>query len=166
MTIPSYTGLQTALRGLLAAQTAIDTTGHNIANANTPGYSREQAVLTESDPLAIPALSNVTGAGAQLGTGVNVETINRIRDQFLDIQYRAQSSATSNSSTKSTILGEVQTALAEPSDHGLSAALANFWNAWSDLANSPTSASRRSTSSRVSSSSRVRSCTRCSSCPE
>ncbi len=145
MTIPSYTGLQTALRGLLAAQTAIDTTGHNIANANTPGYSREQAVLTESDPLAIPALSNVTGAGAQLGTGVNVETINRIRDQFLDIQYRAQSSATSNSSTKSTILGEVQTALAEPSDHGLSAALANFWNAWSDLANSPTSASARTT---------------------
>ena len=45
MTISSFMGLQTALRGLLAEQAAIDTTGHNIANANTPGYSRQTADL-------------------------------------------------------------------------------------------------------------------------
>ena len=48
MTISSMMGLQTALRGLLAEQEAINTTGHNIANANTPGYSRQTADLTEA----------------------------------------------------------------------------------------------------------------------
>ena len=66
MAIPSFLGLQTALRGLVAQQAAIDTTGHNIANANTPGYSRERAELDESTSLTLPAFSNVTGAGVQM----------------------------------------------------------------------------------------------------
>ena len=97
MTIPAYSGLQTALRGLEANQVGIDTTGHNIANANTPGYTRQSAVLTESPSLTIPAFSNVTGAGVQLGQGVDVSQISRIRDQFIDIQYRAQNTGSSNS---------------------------------------------------------------------
>src|SRR5437588_3391081 len=145
MAIPSFMGLQTALRGLVAQQAAIDTTGHNIANANTPGYSRESAVLAESTALTIPAFSNVTGAGVQLGTGVDVTTINRIRDQFLDIQYRAQNTATSNASTSTTILDQVQASLAEPSNHGLASQLSAFWNAWSDVANAPQSPAARQT---------------------
>jgi flagellar hook-associated protein 1 FlgK len=141
--IPAFTGLETALRGLTAAQAAIDTTSHNIANANTPGYSRQEAVLTASPPLTIPAMSTVTGGGAQLGSGVDVTSINRIRDQFLDIQYRAQNSNTGNSSTTSTILQQVQTALAEPSSNGLSTQLGKLWQAWSDLANAPTSTAAR-----------------------
>ena len=92
MAIPSLTGLETALRGLTAAQAAIDTTGANIANANNPSYSRQVVDLTESSSLSLPAFSNVTGQGVQLGTGVDVTTISRVRDQFLDIQYRAQNS--------------------------------------------------------------------------
>jgi flagellar hook-associated protein 1 len=141
--IPAFTGLQTALRGLTAAQAAIDTTSHNIANANTPGYSRQEAVLTASPPLTIPAISTVTGGGGQLGTGVDVTSINRIRDQFLDIQYRAQNSNTSGYSTTSTILQQVQTALAEPSSNGLSTQLGKFWQSWSDLGNAPTSTAAR-----------------------
>lgn len=140
MTIPSFTGLETALRGLSAAQAAIDTTGTNIANANNPAYSRQVANLTESDSLTLPAFSNVTGAGVQLGTGVDVSTISRVRDQFLDIQYRAQNSATSDLSTTSTLLQQVQTALAEPSTDGLSSQLTSLWQAWSSLAQSPTGA--------------------------
>jgi flagellar hook-associated protein 1 FlgK len=145
MPISSFMGLQTALRGLLAEQQAINTTGHNIANANTPGYSRQSAVMVESDPLTIPAFSNTTGAGAQLGTGVDVATIQRIRDQFLDVQYRSQSSAGSNASTTSGILDQVQTALAEPSDHGLQAQLSGFWSAWNDVANNPQSSAAKQT---------------------
>src|SRR5436305_1050652 len=55
MAISSFMGLETALRGLLAQQRAIDVTGHNVANANTEGYSRQQAVLGASTPLKIPA---------------------------------------------------------------------------------------------------------------
>ena len=143
--ISSFMGLQTALRGLLASQEAIDTTGHNIANANTPGYSRQRANLTESNALTIPAYSNVTGGGVQLGTGVDVTTINRIRNVFLDIQYRAQNTTENYAATQSGILDQVQTGLAEPSDHGLQSQLSAFWSAWSDLANAPTSPAAKQT---------------------
>lgn len=143
MTISSFMGLQTALRGLLAEQTAIDTTGHNIANANTPGYSRQRANLTESDPFTVPAFSNVTGGGVQIGTGVDVTTITRIRNTFLDVQYRSQNTSYNDASTRAGILDQVQTGLAEPSDHGIASQLSAFWNAWSDVANAPQSQSAR-----------------------
>jgi len=136
MAIPSFTGLQTALRGLTAAQAAIDTTSHNIANANTPGYSRQEAVLTTSPTMTLPSLSVGGGDGIQLGTGVDVSQISRIRDQFLDIQYRAQNSNTSNAQTQTAILNQVQTALDEPSSNGLSTQLQKFWSSWNDLSNS------------------------------
>jgi flagellar hook-associated protein 1 FlgK len=137
MTIPSYSGLQTALSGLEAAQAAIDTTGQNIANANTPGYSRQTANLTERDPLTIQSLSGVTGGGSQLGLGVDVTNVSRIRDQFLDIQYRTQNTQTSGDNTTSTLLGQVQAALNEPNSSGLSGALTQFWQDWNALGNTP-----------------------------
>jgi len=136
-TIPAYTGLDTALRGLEAAQAGIDTTGHNIANANTPGYSRQVVDLTENTPYTLPGFSNVTGAGIQLGTGVDLTTITRVRDQFLDIQYRAQNAAAGNASTTSGLLQQVQASLDEPTSNGLSSQLSKFWSAWSALANNP-----------------------------
>ncbi|HSC02205.1 MAG TPA: flagellar hook-associated protein FlgK [Solirubrobacteraceae bacterium] len=138
MTIPSYSGLNTALSGLEAAQAAIDTTGQNIANANTPGYTRQQVNLTERNPLTIQTLSSVTGAGSQLGEGVDITTINRVRDQFLDGSYRNQNSQTSGNNTASTLLGQVQASLNEPSASGLSTALNQFWTALSGLQNNPT----------------------------
>ena len=138
MPIPSYSGLNTALSGLEAAQAAIDTTGQNIANANTPGYSRQQVVQTDRTPLTIPALSTITGDGSQVGLGVDITTITRVRDQFLDSQYRSQNSQTSGDGTASTLLGQVQAALNEPSSSGLSTALNQFWTAWSGLQNNPT----------------------------
>jgi flagellar hook-associated protein 1 len=139
MTIPSYAGLNTALSGLEAAQAAIDTTGQNIANANTPGYSRQEVVQTERNPLSIPTLSSVTGDGSQLGLGVDITTISRVRDQFLDTQYRTQNTQTSGEGTSSSLLGQVQAALNEPSSTGLSSSLNAFWTAWNALQNSPTS---------------------------
>ncbi len=90
MPIPTLQGLQTALSGLIANQDAIDTTGHNITNANTPGYSRQTAVLRYQHPAAIPRCPPITGHGGQLGTGVNVETFTRIRNTYLDAQFRTQ----------------------------------------------------------------------------
>ncbi len=141
--IPAYTGLDTALRGLEAAQAGIDTTGHNIANANTAGYSRQVVDLTESPAYTLPGFSNVTGAGIQLGTGVDVTTINRVRSQFLDVQYRAQNATTSNASTTSGTLQQVQAALDEPTSNGLSSQLSAFWSAWSALSNAPQSLAAR-----------------------
>jgi flagellar hook-associated protein 1 len=138
MPIPSYSGLNTALSGLEAAQAAIDTTGQNIANANTPGYSRQRVVQTDRTPLTIPALSSITGNGSQVGLGVDITNISRVRDQFLDSSYRDQNTQTSGNNTASTLLGQVDAALDEPSGSGLSTALNKFWTAMSGLQNDPT----------------------------
>ena len=137
MTIPTYMGLQTALSGLEAAQAAINTTGQNNANASTPGYSREEVNLTERSPLTIPALSSYTGQGSQLGSGVDITSITRIRDSFLDSQYRAQNTETSGDNTNATILGQAQAALNEPTSSGLSSILDTFWQGWNGYVQNP-----------------------------
>ena len=137
MPISSFYGLQTSLRGLLAQQRSIDTTGHNIANASTRGYSRQEATLASSDALYIPAGGVQNGAGAHLGAGVDVQSYRRIRDNFLDLQYRTQATNLGGHTARSDALGRAELSLAEPSDDGLANQLARFWNAWSDVANAP-----------------------------
>src|SRR3954451_8212305 len=134
MPISTFTGLQTSLRGLLAHQQAIDTTSHNVANANTEGYSRQEAVM---DPTEAYQVITGTGNVAHLGTGVTVEGYRRIRDSFLDLQYRAQAMQVGDQETRSTQLDRVALVLAEPGDNGISSQLAQFWNGWADLSNSP-----------------------------
>jgi flagellar hook-associated protein 1 len=131
--------LQTALSGLQAAQAAIDTTSENISNANTPGYTRQRVNLVENGSLTIPALTQ-QGGGTQLGTGVSLTDISRIRDQFLDVQYRAQNTATSNANTNASQLAQVQTAIDEPSSDGLQTVMGKFWSAWTSLGQAPTNA--------------------------
>jgi flagellar hook-associated protein 1 FlgK len=139
MPIPTLQGLQTALSGLLAEQQAMDVTSNNIANANTEGYSRETAVLQPSPPIDIPAISATNGEGARLGTGVTVQTITRIRNEYLDSQYRSQTSALSSASTQAEELQQAQAAFNEPSSAGLANQLSAFWSAWTSLADAPTS---------------------------
>jgi flagellar hook-associated protein 1 FlgK len=137
MPISSFMGLQTSLRGLLAHQQAIDTTSHNISNANTEGYSRQEAVLRASDALEIAAGDFAAGGSAHLGTGVTVSSYRRIRDAFLDLQYRAQAMQVGDQSARSQQLDQVELALAEPTDNGIAAQLSKFWNGWADVSNSP-----------------------------
>src|SRR5580692_3516094 len=139
MSIPTLQGLQTALSGLVAEQAALDVTGNNIANSDTEGYSRQRAVLQTNEPIVIPAISPLTGEGAQLGTGVSVATITRVRNVYLDAQYRAQNSSLSEASTQSEELTQAQAAFNEPSSSGLASQMSEFWSAWSNLANAPTS---------------------------
>jgi flagellar hook-associated protein 1 len=135
MPISSFYGLQTSLRGLLAQQRALDTTGHNIANASTSGYSRQEAVLAAAPALAIPQGAVQGGAGAHIGGGVDVLAYRRIRDTFLDLQYRAQATRLGEESGRAEGLDRAELALAEPSDNGINKQLSEFWSAWADLAN-------------------------------
>src|SRR5688500_15670875 len=118
MPISTFMGLQTALRGVLGHQQAINTTSHNISNANTEGYSRQEAVLGPSDPLTLYGVGE-TGVG-QIGTGVDVEAFRRIRTAFLDLQYRAQAMQVGDQETLSRQLDQIEMALAEPSENGIS----------------------------------------------
>jgi flagellar hook-associated protein 1 FlgK len=143
MPISSFMGLQTSLRGLLAQQRALDTTGHNISNASTEGYSRQEAVMAAAPALQISAGALQDGRGAQLGTGVDVSEYRRIRDTFLDLQYRAQSMRLGYESTRSEQLSRTEVSLDEPGDHGINTQLERFWNAWADLSNAPADAAAR-----------------------
>ena len=138
MSIPTLQGLQTALSGLLAQQDAIDVTGNNITNANTEGYSRQRAVLQTKEPLHIAALSAVTGEGGQLGTGVTVATITRIRNTYLDASYREHNTAAGAAGTQAEELQQAQSAFNEPSSTGLASQLSAFWSSWGELADTPT----------------------------
>jgi flagellar hook-associated protein 1 len=143
MAISTFMGLQTSLRGLLAHQRSLDVTGHNIANASTPGYSRQEAVLSTALPQLIPAGARADGSGAQLGTGVEVAEYRRMRDSFLDVQYRAQSSVLGDADARARSLEGVDLALAEPGENGLSAQLGKLWSAWSNVAKDPSSVPAR-----------------------
>ncbi|HEV2812968.1 MAG TPA: flagellar basal body rod C-terminal domain-containing protein [Solirubrobacteraceae bacterium] len=139
MNVSSFMGLQTALKGLLAQQRGLDVTAHNLANANTVGYTRQEAALVASDPLALKAGALANGSGAFLGQGVEVEAYRRLRDGFLDVQYRGQTMALGGHETTARALGNVEAALNEPGDGGIGAILNKFWSAWGDVANYPES---------------------------
>ena len=126
----TFLGLETALRGLLADQRSIDTTGHNISNASTPGYSRQVAELQ-----ATPSFTDVPSG--QLGTGVDVVQYQRIRDTFLDLQLRAQTMRQGSAQAQQSGLSQIEQTLNEPSDNGLSALLGKYWAAWQNVANAP-----------------------------
>lgn len=82
----TFLGLETARRGVQVHQNALEITGHNLTNASTPGYSRQEAVLRVTDPYTNPSFNSVTPG--QFGTGVEVNSIRRIRDEYLDFQVR------------------------------------------------------------------------------
>jgi flagellar hook-associated protein 1 FlgK len=118
-----------ARSALLSHQTALQTISHNIANAETPGYSRQEALLTSNTPVLMPFGS--------VGTGVSVNTILRRRDVLLDDNFRSTNSSASYSEMHRDLLSRVEQMFGEPSDAGMSAALDQFFNAWSELATSP-----------------------------
>src|SRR3954465_12866385 len=136
MPVSAFFGLNTALRGLLAHQRALDVTGHNIANASTDGYTRQQAELSASTPMELSGITR-TGGNAMLGTGVDVEQFVRVRNDFTDLQYRAQNQALGQQQTTAEMLNTAELSLSEPTDNGIGQVLAKFWSSWDDLANHP-----------------------------
>jgi flagellar hook-associated protein 1 len=136
--VSAFSGLQTSLRGLMAQQRSLDVTAHNIANAQTEGYTRQEAVLGASLPLNLTSGQLIGGQGAQLGQGVDVLQYRRMRDSFLDLQYRAQNMSLGDRTATAEGLAQVEEQLGEPSDTGLSALLGKFWDSWDTLASNPT----------------------------
>jgi len=122
------------LSGLNAAQAGLITTGHNISNANTPGFHRQQIVQTT-------ALPQFTG-GSFLGQGVQVDTVKRLYSDFLDSQVTQAQTQSSSLDTYLSQIQQIDNMLADPSA-GLSPALQDFFTSANDVAANPASASSR-----------------------
>lgn len=129
-------------RGLFAQQKAIDVTSHNIANANTEGYSRQRATLETTRPFGMPSMNNQVGPG-QIGTGVDVSCIQRIRDGFMDYQVRREKSTLGQYEARDKYLSEIESIFNEPSDNGLSNLIGKFFNAWDQLSKQSESSNAR-----------------------
>jgi flagellar hook-associated protein 1 FlgK len=126
-------GLNIAVSALMAQQDSLNVTSQNIANASTTGYSRESAELVTSPEIPVPSLNSAGGPG-QFGTGVDVETVTRARDQFLDTQYRQQNSQLGDAQQQSDALSQVETIFGDVSSTtGLNTDLNNFWQSWDTL---------------------------------
>ncbi|MCS7033959.1 MAG: flagellar hook-associated protein FlgK, partial [Phycisphaerae bacterium] len=125
------TGTLSVGRSALAShQVAIQVTSNNIANANTPGYTRQVTRLT-------PLRDQQIAPGQFVGTGVGVDSISRAVDESLVARLRASISGGSGAEVIRQWLGRVEAAFNELSDQDLSTRLSTFFGAWSNLANKP-----------------------------
>jgi flagellar hook-associated protein 1 FlgK len=132
----TFFGLEIALRGLQAHQKSLEVTGHNIANANTPGYSRQEAVHKSGIPYPAPGANSGTAPG-QLGSGVEINEVRRIRNEYLDTQVRDSTSSESFWSSRAEIMEQIESIFPEPDGRGIQEVLLNFFSDWQDLNNTP-----------------------------
>jgi flagellar hook-associated protein 1 FlgK len=106
----------------------MNTIGQNMANVNTPGYTRQLVDLTEALPYQSPS--------GWLGTGVDVSGITRARDAFLDARVRSTSDTQAGLQARADLLQSTETVMGEPSQ-GISGPLAAVWSAFENAASSP-----------------------------
>ncbi|HSV92342.1 MAG TPA: flagellar hook-associated protein FlgK [Desulfobacterales bacterium] len=127
--------LSVGTSSLLAQQRAINVTGNNIANVNTPGYSR-QRVSMQTGTTAESAIGMVA-------FGVNAGGVERIYDRFLGVQLDAETSGLGRWQAQQGMLDRVEVVFDESGGYGLNQALSEFWNGWQDLAMNPSGTTER-----------------------
>ena len=130
----TFSGLNTAYTGLSAARKGLDVVGQNIANVNTPGYTRQRVTTSAMGGAAI---TGKFATGARVGQGVSVDGIARLGSMQLDTRVRATAAASGFSAVRANALAGLETSLNEPGKNGISASLTEFWAAWQGVANKP-----------------------------
>lgn len=135
-------GLETNKRGLYTQQSALYTTGHNISNANTDGYSRQRVNMQATAGYPGVGLNSGTMPGF-IGTGVEAGSIQRIRDSFVDHQFRQEANKLGYWESRSQAISQMEDVLNEPSHYGLQKSLSQFWQSLQDLAVNPENAGAR-----------------------
>ncbi|CAH2712900.1 hypothetical protein BACCIP111895_00033 [Neobacillus rhizosphaerae] len=138
----TFHGLELGKRGLYAQQYALSTTGHNITNVNTIGYSRQRAEMQATKAIPFPGMHG-DKSPAQLGTGVEVNKLIRLREEFLDVQFRNEYKNLGYWDAKSDTFTRIEELLNEPTEDGLAHTMDEFWKGWQELAKNPDSAAVR-----------------------
>ena len=134
-----FSGLNTMVRGIFVNQTALNTTGHNITNADTEGYSRQtvNVITTVSE-----YRSSVYGNTA-VGTGAEIQSITRTRDVYADVQYRGENAKLNYYEAMATNYDKLEVILNDANNDGLQSQILAFYKSWVDLSTeASTSASR------------------------
>ncbi|PRO65664.1 flagellar hook-associated protein FlgK [Alkalicoccus urumqiensis] len=141
--LSTFSGLETMRRALSTNQAALKTVGHNISNANTEGYSRQRVNIQQS--LAFPqAAFNKPAIPGQMGTGSEAESVQRVREAFLDVQYREENQKNGYWGARVDALTKMEDIMNEPSDDGIAQTMDRFWESLQDLSVNPEDSGARS----------------------
>lgn len=131
-----------AKSGMTVQQRSIDVTSHNIANANTLGYTRQVARVVTSRAYGGLTIGSSTQPG-QIGTGAEISKIDRIRDSFLDYQVRSENSILGKYQSRHDYLYQVESIFNEPSTTGISSLIGKFYDSFQELSKQPNSSNTR-----------------------
>ena len=135
----TFAGLNTMVRGIYSNQLSLDTTGHNITNASTEGYSRQSVNLAATRGQAVSSLYG----DVIVGTGVDSTSILRARNVYADKQYWQETAQKEYYTTQQTNYDKVEAIFDDSSKTGIKNALTEFYNAWTDLSTNASTASNR-----------------------
>lgn len=135
----TFAGLNTMVRGIYANQLSLDTTGHNITNAGTEGYSRQSVNLAATRGQQV---SSIYGQ-VMVGTGVDSTSIERARNVYADKQYWSETAQQQYYKTQQTNYDKVEAIFNDSGNTGVKNAVTEFYNAWNDLSTSASTASNR-----------------------
>lgn len=130
-----FASYEIARSGLIVNERGLYVTGHNIANVNTPGYVRQQAMIKNG-----PVETYYSRGGMiQQGLGADIQEIRQIRHSFLDNIYRQESTTLGYWDSRQKTIQDVQAIMAEPMESGLQNVLNQFWDSWQELSKAPDS---------------------------
>ena len=122
-----FSSLDIARSGLQTSQVQLDVAAHNIANVNKEGFSRQRVDLATRSPISRPF--------GQIGRGVQVQQIARVRDEFLDTAFRAAAPSLGRAELETRFFGQLQDAFLEPGENAFGARVNQFFDVMSDFAN-------------------------------
>jgi flagellar hook-associated protein 1 FlgK len=135
-------GIEIGKRGVHAHQQALYVTGHNLDNASTKGYSRQRIEMSAFEPIYLPGLNRAETPG-QIGQGVIIERIERLRDQLLDRRIVLQSSNEGYWTARDPYVRMMEQMYLEPGSNSVRSKMDEFWAAWQELSKFPADAAPR-----------------------
>jgi len=127
---------------MAAHQQGMTTTGHNLSNASTEGYSRQRVEFSPFEPIYLPGLNREETPG-QIGQGTVVERIERVRDELLDKRIVAQGSGEGYWETRDKYVLQLERLYNEPADVSIRGRMDAFWDAWQELSLHPADSAPR-----------------------
>lgn len=127
--------LATAISGLMADQGALDVTTNNVANANTPGYSRQRAILTENNPVVLGSLT--------FGTGADLQQVQSVRDPILQLRIDQETQQQGSLNSSVTSLQQIEVMFNSTSGNDIGSQFSNFFSSVQQLSTDPTDLSLR-----------------------
>lgn len=132
----SWLGLNTSVTGMFTSQRKLYTVNHNVSNAEREGYSRQRVKSSATVPL------HISGKG-YIGTGIGVDSVERVRDLYVDKKLRTETASLGNWDMKNSALSEIEGVLRGSKEEGININIDQLFAAIEDLSTNPSNMSYR-----------------------